>query len=527
VVYGNDHFMQGAYDHFGYRQTSGTVKMRRPRATLVPALTVDRRSSTPIYRQLYEGFRAAIIDGRLRPGQTVPSTRSLALELSISRIPAINAYEQLRTEGYLAAAVGAGTRVAEAIFDDSVSPSTAVRSRRPSRGTKAPTPRALSRRAKELLRIGVPQPWLPRQGAFRMNLPALDQFPGDVWGKLVSRHSRAMRSSIMAYGDAMGYLPLRQAIADYLGTVRAVRCDPAQIAITTGSQQGLQLSAQLLLDESEEICVEEPGYPGARLAFAAAGGRVTPVPVDEEGLSVEELARRAPRARAVYITPSHQYPLGMVMSAGRRMRLLNWAATSGTWIIEDDYDSEYRFGSYPIGSLQGMDGDSRVIYLGTFSKVMFPALRLGYVVVPRDLVAAFGAVLDAAGIFSSPLYQTVLTEFIQEGHLARHIRRMRILYMERRKTLVAALRAQFGDTLDILGADAGMHVVALLPPGVDDVAMSRSAASQGIAALPLSTCYVSPPVQGGVVLGYGGATLYQLRDGVRRLKASLPKVNRG
>jgi GntR family transcriptional regulator/MocR family aminotransferase len=327
----------------------------------------------------------------------------------------------------------------------------------------------------------------------------------------------------MAYGDAMGHRPLREAIADYLGTVRAVRCDPSQIAITTGSQQGLQLSAQLLLDESEEICVEEPGYPGARLAFAAAGARVTPVPVDEEGLSVEELARSAPRARAVYITPSHQYPLGMVMSAGRRIRLLNWAAASGAWIIEDDYDSEYRFGSYPIGSLQGMHGDSRVIYVGTFSKVMFPALRLGYVVVPHDLVAAFAAVLDAAGIFTSPIYQTVLADFIQEGHLARHIRRMRMLYMERRKTLVAALRTQLGDTLDILGADAGMHVVALLPPGVDDVAVSRSAAGQGLAALPLSTCYVCPPDRGGLVLGYGGATLHQIRDGVRRLTASLPK----
>jgi len=514
VVYDNGHFMQGDYDHFGCR------RMRRSRAFLVPALSVDRRGSIPIYRQLYEAFRVAIVDGRLRPGQGVPSTRGLAAELDISRISAVNAYEQLRTEGYLEATVGAGTRVAQTIFDESPS-STAARSRSPSRGTQELNARALSRRATELL-SGGNQPWLPGQGAFRMNLPALDRFPCEVWGKLVSRHARAMPSSLMAYGDAMGHGPLREAIADYLGTVRAVHCDSSQIAITTGSQQGLQLSAQMLLDEGEEICVEEPGYPGARLAFTAAGGRVTPVPVDEEGLSVEDLVRSAPRARAVYITPSHQYPLGMVMSAGRRMRLLNWAAASGAWIIEDDYDSEYRFGSYPIGSLQGMDGDSRVIYVGTFSKVMFPALRLGYVVVPKDLVAAFAAVLDAAGIFASPLYQTVLTEFIREGHLARHIRRMRMLYMERRKTLVAALRAQLGDTLEVRGADAGMHVVALLPPGVDDVAVSRSAAAQGIAALPLSSCYVNPPDRGGLVLGYGGATLHQLRNGVRRLKSSLP-----
>jgi GntR family transcriptional regulator / MocR family aminotransferase len=496
--------------------------MRRIRATLVPTVTVDRRARAPIYRQLYDGLRAAIVEGRLRPGQRIPSTRSLALELDISRITVVNAYEQLRTEGYLEAAVGAGTRVAQAIFDQSLSPPKVARLQESLIESRGLAPRLVSHRAEELLKVGTPPPWLPRQGAFRMSLPALDQFPRDIWGKLVSRHSRSMSASIMAYGDAMGYLPLREAIADYLGTVRAVRCEPSQIAITTGSQQGLQLCAQAIFDHGEEICVEEPGYPGARLAFTAAGGRVIPVAVDEEGLSVEMLTRVAPRARAVYITPSHQYPLGMVMSAARRMRLLQWAAKSGGWIIEDDYDSEYRFASYPIGALQGLDADSRVLYVGTLSKVMFPALRLGYVVIPPDLAAAFTAVLDAAGLFASPLFQTVLTDFIREGHLARHIRRMRMLYMERRQTLVDALGAQLGKALEIQGADAGMHVVGLLPSGVDDVAVSRRAADQGIAALPLSTCYVSPPERGGLVLGYGGATARQIRDGVRRLKASLP-----
>lgn len=498
--------------------------MRRVRATLVPSLAIDRRAPTPIYRQIYEGFRSAIIDGRLRPGQSVPSTRTLASELQISRIPVVNAYEQLRTEGYLEAAVGAGTRVAESIVEEKLRSSRLTRSRGANRRPNAHTPRRVSRRSEELTRAAMSQPWLPRQGAFRMNLPALEQFPSSAWAKLVSRHARGMTRAIMAYGDATGYLPLREAIADYLGTVRAVHCDASQVVITTGSQQGLQLSAQVLLNENEELGVEDPGYLGARLAFAAAGARVVPVAVDQEGMSVEELMRSAPQARAVYITPSHQYPLGMVMSAGRRMRLLNWAASSGAWIIEDDYDSEYRFGSYPIGSLQGMDGDARVIYVGTFSKVMFPALRLGYVVAPPDLVSAFAGALDAAGIFSSPLYQTVLTDFIQEGHLARHIRRMRMLYMERRKALVSALSTQLGSALEVVGTDAGMHVVALLPPGVDDVAISRRAAREGIAALPLSTCYIGPSQRGGLVLGYGGANSHQIRDGVRRLKISLSGV---
>jgi GntR family transcriptional regulator/MocR family aminotransferase len=253
--------------------------------------------------------------------------------------------------------------------------------------------------------------------------------------------------------------------------------------------------------------MEEPGYPGAHLAFKAAGANVIPIPVDPEGLNVDQLIRSAPNARAVYITPSHQYPMGMTMSASRRLLLLDWAARSDAWVIEDDYDSEYRFGSYPIGSLQGMDADARVIYVGTFNKVMFPALRLGCVVVPHDLVAAFSGALNAAGSFPSLLMQTVLADFIREGHLARHIRRMRMLYMERRKALVDAIHMDLGGILEVVGDDAGMHLVTLLKHGTNEIAISHRAADQGIAALPLSICYLTPPPRGGLILGYGGANL--------------------
>jgi GntR family transcriptional regulator/MocR family aminotransferase len=232
----------------------------------------------------------------------------------------------------------------------------------------------------------------------------------------------------MSYGDAMGYLPFREAIAEYLGAVRGVRCESSQILVTTGSQQALQISAQVLLDPKDRMWMEEPGYPGARQAFMTVGAELIPVRVDHDGMNVAEITRRGRNARAVYVTPSHQYPMGMTMGATRRMLLLNWAARSGAWIIEDDYDSEYRFGSRPIASLQGLDTDGSVIYIGTFSKVMFPALRLGYVVVPKDLVHAFSAARDAADIFSSTLYQAVMTDFIHEGHFARHIRRMRMLW---------------------------------------------------------------------------------------------------
>jgi GntR family transcriptional regulator/MocR family aminotransferase len=401
--------------------------MSRVPASFLPLVALDCRTKIPMYRQLYDWFRRAIIDGQMRPGQRVPSTRGLAAELKISRIPVLNAYEQLLAEGYFETFVGAGTCVASSIPDDALSPP-AVKARKGFQETVEKLgPRRMSRRSAALTHVPK-QSWLDNLGAFRVSLPALDHFPIRIWSKLVARHSRRPPRGIMAYGDAMGYLPFREAIAEYLGAVRGVRCESSQILVTTGSQQALQISAQVLLDPKDRMWMEEPGYPGARQAFMTVGAELIPVPVDHDGVNVAEITRRGRNARAVYVTPSHQYPMGMTMGATRRMLLLNWAARSGAWIIEDDYDSEYRFGSRPIASLQGLDTDGRVIYIGTFSKVMFPALRLGYVVVPKDLVHAFSAARDAADIFSSTLYQAVMTDFIHEGHFARHIRRMRMLW---------------------------------------------------------------------------------------------------
>jgi GntR family transcriptional regulator/MocR family aminotransferase len=473
-----------------------------------------------MYQQLYDWFRRAIAGGQLRPGQRVPSTRNLAAELKISRMPVMGAFEQLLAEGYLETFVGAGTCVARSIPDDTLS-SPALKSRKGLQGrVEKRSPRRMSRRGAALAQTPT-QTWLDNLGAFRVSLPALDHFPIRVWSKLVSRHSRKPPKGIMAYGDAMGYLPFREAIAEYLGAVRGVRCDSSQILVTTGSQQALQISAQVLLDPKDRLWMEEPGYPGARQAFMTVGAQLIPVRVDHDGMNVAEIIRRGRDARAVYVTPSHQYPMGMMMSAARRMLLLNWAVRSGAWIIEDDYDSEYRFASRPIASLQGLDTDGRVIYVGTFSKVMFPALRLGYMVVPNDLVRAFSAARDAADIFSSTLYQAVLTDFIREGHFARHIRRMRMLYMERRRALVNAIHIQTGDMLEIIGAEAGMHLVALLPPGTDDVAVCIKAAQKGVSAIPLSTCYLKRPTRGGVILGYGGANENQIHDGIVSLRSAL------
>ncbi len=490
--------------------------MKRISASFLPPIALDPRRKIPLYRQLYEWFRRAILDGQLRPGQRVPSTRGLAAELKVSRIPVSSAYEQLQAEGYFETFVGAGTCVVRSIPDDALKPAAGKMRDASRQVSKSQSPRRVSRRV-ALMRVPA-QTWSNKLVAFRVSLPALEHFPSGVWSKLVNRHSRRPTRQLMAYGDAMGYMPLREAIAEYLGAVRAVRCEPSQILVTTGSQLGLQLSAQVLLDPKDRVWIEEPGYPGARHALISTGAQLVPVPVDSEGLNVAKGIRRARSARAVYITPSHQYPLGVTMTATRRMQLLNWVARSGAWIIEDDYDSEYRLGGRPIPSLQGLDTGARVIYVGTFSKVMFPALRLGYVVVPKDLEDAFFTARDATDQFSSTLYQAVMTDFIREGHFARHIRRMRILYMERRTALVEAVQKQMGDNLEVIGAEAGMHLVALLPRGVSDVEVSKKAAELGISAMPLSTCYLTPPARGGLILGYGGTDAQQIHDGVQKLR---------
>lgn len=491
--------------------------MKRLTTAFLPPVGLDP-DGPPMYRQLYDWFRSAIVDGRLRHGQRVPSSRSLAVELGISRIPVLSAYEQLRAEGYLKSFVGSGTSVADSMPDESLNP----RARRTRTGTAdvARGPRRMSRRGR-LLAQTPKQFWLESPGAFRSSLPALDHFPITTWSKLVARHARRPPVGIMAYGDPMGYVPFREAIAEYLGAARAVRCEASQILVTTGSQQGLQIAAQVLLDPKDRVWLEEPGYPGARQAFQTAGADVVDVPVDHDGMNAEALTRRGRTARAVYITPSHQYPLGVTMSVARRMRLLHWAVRTGAWIIEDDYDSEYRFESRPIASLQGLDTDARVVYVGTFSKVLFPALRLGYVVVPEDLVPAFAAARETTDIFSSTLYQAVLADFIRDGHFARHIRRMRMLYMERRGALVKAIETHVGDMLEVVGSEAGMHLVALLPPGVDDVEVSRQAARSGVSAAPLSTCYARTPERGGLILGFGGTSVSQIQEGIRKLTSSM------
>jgi GntR family transcriptional regulator/MocR family aminotransferase len=477
--------------------------VKKAGSAISPCIPFDRLSGVPFYKQIYEGYRGAIVSGLLRPGQRLPSTRALAAELKVSRLTAVIAYEQLLHEGYIDGKVGAGSYVKTTIPDELAKPVLVDGPPKTPRPTPAPGPSAPA--GPGLL------------GPFRVSLPALDLFPDKIWSRLVSRHAKRLPVELMAYGDPAGHLPLREAIAQYLRAARAVRCEASQVLITSGSQMGLQLCAAALLEPGDAVCVEEPGYPGARDALRSTGAAVTPIPVDDDGIDVGAIAAQGPRVRAVYVTPSHQYPLGLSMSASRRFELLDWAQRNRAWILEDDYDSEYRYASRPIGSLQGMDAGARVIYVGTFSKVLFPALRVGYVVVPAELSGEFVRLREALDIFSPVFYQLVLTEFLQEGHFARHLRRMRAVYHARRNALVEALRERIGPPLELYNADAGLHLSAFLPDGVDDLAVVRLAAERGVAATALSTCYAAASPRSGLVLGFGGANERQIARAARTL----------
>ncbi len=487
--------------------------MRAPPGIL-PVVAVDRDSAKPLYRQLYDGYREAIVERRLRAGQRLPSTRSLAAELGMSRIPVLNAFEQLLEEGYFETRIGSGTFVATSLPDEFFRP---VR-RTPARAPASRPARRIVGRSSEALVGKKPKPWFKGLGPFSVGQPPVDGFPIRIWSRLTARHSRNPDPSLLHYGSQMGLSSLREAVAEYLRTVRAVRCEAEQIMIVNGSQQALELSARVLLDPGSPVWVEDPGYFGAQNVLKLAGARLVPVPVDEEGLDVSAGIARCPRARAVFVTPSHQFPLGVTMSASRRLQLLDWARRSGSWIIEDDYDSEYRYGSLPIAALQGLDRDSRVIYIGTFTKTLFPAIRLGYLVLPIDLVERFVEVRKAVDSFSPTFHQAVLTDFIREGHFARHVRKMRLLCGERRSALVNAIQSEIGGTLRVLGDQAGMNLVAALPEGWRDREISERAASQGLWVAPLSECYLGKAPRQGLLLGYGGSKVEELEAGVRRLR---------
>ena len=490
--------------------------MKKASSVLFPVIATDRRSAIPLHRQVYNALREHILQGNLRPGQQMPSTRALALELQLSRIPVLTAYAQLLAEGYCETRAGAGTFVSRSLPQQEPH-----RGRQPSHTRPVASQRRSVARRAQWLAPYKPQSWLRGFGAFSLGQPAYNEFPFHLWAKLVARHCRHPHISTLHYGGPFGSDALRRAICTYLRTSRAVRCEPAQIMIVSGSQQALEVSTRVLLDAGDSAWVEEPGYWLAKEVLTALGCKLVPIPVDREGLDVAQGIRRCSKARAAYITPSHQFPLGVTMSATRRLQLLDWAERAGSWIIEDDYDSEYRYDSMPIASLQGLDRNHRVIYIGTFSKTLFPGLRLGYIVIPEDLIERFAAIRNAMDLGSPHLYQAVLADFIVEGHFARHIRRMRQLYNERRLALVDSLQKHFGRGAEIVGTEAGMHLAATLPMKIRDTEVSECAAREKLYVAPLSPAYSERPGKRGFILGFGGTPAAQAYEAVAHLKRLL------
>jgi GntR family transcriptional regulator / MocR family aminotransferase len=499
--------------------------MKKAASGIVPVIAVDRKAAKALHTQIYDAYRAAIVSGSLRPRQRIPSTRVLATELGVSRFPVLNAYSQLLAEGYFESRVGAGTVVSSLLPDQLTSsgPTRSGPTRSGPTNTRFATTRSGLRRVARHPNLRRVQrfPWLRRQGAFGVGQVAFDQFPLHLWSNLVARHCRNMDAASFHYGDRTGFRLLRETLASYLRTARSLHCEAEQVMIVAGSQQALEISARVLLDPGSSVWVEEPGYRLAQDAFALNGCHLVPVPVDEEGLDVAAGIRRCPKARAAFVTPSHQYPLGVTMSASRRFQLLEWAQATGSWIIEDDYDSEFRYESLPVASLQGLDTSARVIYVGTFSKVLFPALRLGYLVIPPDLVEAFLTVRWAMDLGPPSFYQEVLADFIGEGHFARHIRRMRVLYRERRSALVDSIREELGTMVEVLGGEAGMHLTVTLPHKIRDLEIAERAARENLWLWPLSPNYLGEVTRSGFVLGFGGTDVAEIPRAVRRLRGLL------
>ncbi|MFK7805081.1 MAG: PLP-dependent aminotransferase family protein [Anaerolineae bacterium] len=474
-------------------------------------IKINRDKPEPIHRQLYSEIRGMILSGHLPAGARLPPTRILCDELAISRSTVVEAVAQLTAEGYVVGQTGRGTFVSETLPEQVMRPPVVMGA--PPTETNTASIR-LSERGL-LLTAGTvhpdayPRPFLP-------GLPDTVQFPTKHWGRILGKHWKNPPKTL-GYDSGAGYLPLREAIADHARLSRRVNCTPEQVIITSGAQQALFMCAQMFATRGDQVWVENPGYGGAFAAFATTELDLVPIPVDQHGIDVEAGIRLAPKARLAYVTPSHQYPAGGTLDISRRLRLLEWAKDANSLILEDDYDSEYRYTGHPLESLQGLDKNGQVIYIGTFSKTIFPSLRLGYVIVPKGLERAFAKARYNLDRGSERIMQMALNDFMREGHFTRHIRRMRLLYAKRQQVMVDAIREYCGDWLEVAPAPAGLHLVGWLAAGVDDVAVAAEFAKHEIFTPPLSSYSIAPLERGGLVMGYAGVPEDEIVSAVKQM----------
>jgi GntR family transcriptional regulator/MocR family aminotransferase len=490
------------------------------RLSTLPLNLRERARGTPLYRWLYDELRSAILSGHLRPGARLPATRDLAAQYGLSRPTIVTAFEQLRLEGYVEGKVGSGTYVSKTLPDELLQ---APRTKSVTRTRRRGIP--LSAYARRLQPLARAESRPVR--AFRANQPALDAFPMTLWAQVASRRLRRVSARLLAGGEALGYRPLREAVAEYLNTSRGVKCTADQVLIISGVQQALDRAAHLLLNPGDPVWMEEPGYPGAAVVFRAVGAKICAVPVDSEGLNLEAGQRRwqrQGRPRLVYVTPAHQFPLGVTMSLRRRLSLLEWARRSRTIIFEDDYDSEYRYSGRPIPALQGLDRAAVVIFAGSFTDALFPALRLAYLVVPSDMVDIFAAAESVSTHHPPLIDQAILCDFINEGHFARHVRRMRELYAERLSVLVESARERLSGLLEIPPVEAGLRTVGWLQGGILADQAARAAAKYDVEVVPLGRYSYGRTRREGLMLGFAAVDAGEIRRGVEQLARALEEL---
>ena len=475
----------------------------------------------PLYQQVYRAARRAILTAELAPGIRFPSSRALAKDLGVSRNTVILAYDQLLAEGYIAAREGSGTFVATTL------PEELTEAIRADRGDDTPaeifSPR-LSVHGRRLAEIGARHQvsWESRTPAltfdFRYGRPNFFDFPHETWHRVLARRARRASVRQLDYGPPAGRDELRNAIAEYLWRSRGVVCTPEQVVVVSGSQQGLDLAARTLLDAGDRVVIEEPHYTGARIAFDAVGAEIVATALDDDGLQVSSLSD-AGDIRLAYVTPAHQFPSGVVMPIQRRLEVLAWAERSNALIFEDDYDSEYRYSGRPVEALQGLDRAGRVLYAGTFSKLMFPALRMGYLVLPAALVSPITTAKAIADTGCPALEQLALADFIHQGHFDRHLRRSRTRNAKRREALLTALARHLGDRVEVSGANAGLHVLVWLHGFAARrlPALRRRAAEQGVGVYPITPFYLTPPSRAGLLLGFASLQEKEIEEGIQRL----------
>jgi len=463
-------------------------------------LTPSREHDAPIYLQLYRRYREAIASGKLNPGDRVPSVRSLASELNLARGTVEVAYQMLVSEGYFTTRGTSGTVVSPHL-DGLPEPGHAA-----SFTPAQPPTSSRSHSTSEVL-------------PFQLGLPALDAFPRKAWVRLTGRRLRTLDTAAMTYPDEAGYEPLRRAIATYLGISRGIACSHEQVFVTAGYRGALELVCRTLLQPGDQGWYEEPGYLLARQFLQQAGMRLEPVPVDEEGLNVASAQQRAVDARFAVVTPTHQSPTGVALSLPRRLELLDWASRRSAWIIEDDYDSEFRYHGRPLPALKSLDRDGRVLYTGTFSKVLFPGLRLAYLVVPASQVATFNAAAHQYPGAGSILSQAMVADFMEQGHFTRHLRKMRALYAQRHQFLIDALSQTMGQRLYVSPQAGGIHVLAYLNDRSDDQALAKAARGNGLAVHALNDWRMHAAGQGGLLMGFANfKTAEESAISVRRLE---------